>query len=175
MHLTAKTVTGGAWNSSIDGEDGNGVIPGAEAVTFAQTHVDVQPGNVAVVKAMGVGSVYTSNWSTTLSYKILIPSSKPAGKNLRILLTWDGNPSLNFNYNEISDLDLIVNTSTNVNYSSQSWDGNIEVVNIPGSSLVSGSTAVVTISKVVNRIPSIATTNYFYYAIGWDWVATHAP
>lgn len=175
MLLTAKNVTGEDWNSSVDGEDGNGVIHGADAVAFAQTHTDVSIGNLAVSKAMGVGMVMTANWTQNLTYNIRIPNPKPAGKNLRILLTWSSNPSLTSYVNALSDLDLTVTTSTSGIYSSGSWDGNVEVINIPGSSVVAGSTAVTTISKAINRIPASGTSDNFYYAIAWDWITSHAP
>ncbi len=173
--LTAENVTGGDWNSNEDGEDGNGVIYGANAVTFAKTHFVTGVGFAAVAKGLAVGQVTTSNWSTALTFNVLIPSTIPAGKNLRILLTWDSNPSQVNVVNALSDLDLNVTTSTGSFFASTSFDGNVEVVNIPGSSLAAGSTTVATISKYTNRIPTSGTANYFYYAIAWDWVATHAP
>jgi hypothetical protein len=175
MILTAQNVMAGEWDASIDGEDGAGVISGANAVDFAKNHYVASVSGTATIRGMAVNLVNAGNWSTPLTYNIQIPNSVPSDKNLRIVLTWDSNPSLTLAYNDLSDLDLSAVTSTSSVYSSASYEGNVEVITIPGNTLVANSVTVATINKWVNRIQSWSTTNYFYYAIAWDWVDNHAP
>lgn len=175
--VTAENVDGGEWQSSTDGLDGAGVVNGAAAVNFAQTYSTAIVNGTALTKGMGYGSISTANWGSNLSYNIAIPSSIPSGKILRVVLLWDSNPSLNSATNELSDLDLSVyaaQPSGIIRYSS-SYESPIEIIHFSPSEVQAGTTITASINKYANRIPSDATTNYFYYAIAWDWVDNHAP
>ena len=87
---TAQNVDLNYWSYQENGRDGAGVISGSEAVWFARKHTTVYPNNTAVP----YGSLGASNQGSTINYNILIPPTKPAGKHLRIVLTWDSSPSL---------------------------------------------------------------------------------
>lgn len=175
--VTAENVHGGQWHQNTDGLDGVGVVNGAAAVAYAQTHSTVGINWTGVAKGMGFGSINTSNWGTTLSYNIAIPNPIPSGKILRVVLLWDSNPSLNTTVNELSDLDLSVYAAlpSQITRSSSSYESNVEVVHFSPLDVQAGTTISASIIKYSNRIPVDATTNYFYYAIAWDWVDDHAP
>lgn len=93
---------------------------------------------------------------------------------LPIILTWDGNVSLSDAVNELSDLDLSA-TSTILSKHSSSCNGNIEMVHFTPTQVQAGTSIFASISQLSDRIPPNATTDYFYYAIAWDWVDQHAP
>ncbi len=125
---------------------------------------------------IGTGSIYATDFAypnNPIVYNISIPSTKPTGKHLRVVLTWDSNPVLNSAVNELSDLDLLV-TSGSAGMASQSNNSNVEMVDIPNSMFTGGSTVQARITKWLNRIPTGARANYFYYSIGWTWVQDHA-
>ena len=174
--VTAENVDGGDWSTGDDGRDGVGVINGASAVAFAQSYTAVDPGNSPVQKGMGVGEIRSSTWNTALQYKISVPNPIPSGKYLRIVLLWDSNPSLTAAVNAVSDLDLVAYSGVTTR-SSASYNNNIEIAHFYPTEVQAGGTVTVDISKYANRIPNsgIATTDYFFYAIAWDWVDTHAP
>ncbi|MBW8889802.1 MAG: S8 family serine peptidase [Fibrobacteres bacterium] len=174
LMATAQNVTGGYWSSQVDGKDGAGVVYGSAAVNFASSHSTTYPNSAPIQYGIGSGSLYASDFSTPdIIYKIGIPSSKPAGKHLRVVLTWDSNPVLGGD-NALSDLDLKVNYGTS-SKSSLSNDGNVEMVDIASNLIPAGSTMDAHIIKWSNRIPSGSRTNFFYYAIAWTWVEDHAP
>jgi hypothetical protein len=173
---TAQNVDGGYWNQFEDGKDGAGVVDGAGAVAFAQIHATTYPGNIALSDAIGTSVLYASDFSSsqTIDYKIKIPDSKPPGKHLRVVLTWDSNPVIDYYTNEVSDLDLLVTDGGSQYMYSYSWEDNVEMVDIPNSMYSAGSVVDALVYKMVNRIPSGSRQPFFYYAIGWTWVKDHA-
>lgn len=175
MILTAHNVDGGHWASSTDGRDGSGTVSGADAVAFAQSHTSVSPGNSAVEKGMGSGSLYAADFSNgSKRFNYYVPNPKPSGKHLRAVVTWDSNPIVGGAVNALSDLDLTVqrNGGTQGSYS---WDGNVEVVDIAASDLSAGGTYYIDIAPAINRIPASGSrANYLYYAVAWGWVKDHA-
>jgi hypothetical protein len=176
MILTAQNVDGGDWASGTDGRDGSGVVSGSEAVSFAQNHTSVSVGGSAAEKGMMAGSMYASDFSSGAKrFNYVVPNSKPSGKHLRVVLTWDSNPVVGGGTNALSDMDLAVQYNGSTRYSG-SWDNNVEVVDIAASELTAGSSYYIDVSPYSNRIPgSGSRTNYFYYAIAWTWVKDHAP
>ncbi len=175
MILTAHNVDGGNWSSNTDGRDGSGTVSGADAVAFAQGHTSVSPGNSAVAKGIGSGSIYASDFSNgSKRFNYYVPNPKPSGKHLRAVVTWDSNPIVGGAVNALSDLDLTVqrNGGTQGSYS---WDGNVEVVDIAASDLSAGGTYYIDVAPVINRIPASGSrANYLYYALAWGWVKDHA-
>lgn len=169
--LTAQNVESGNWTVSSDERDGTGTVSGSEAVSFAQNHTSVSPGNTACEKGMGAASMYASDFGSNKRYYFQVPNPKPSGRHLRVVLTWDSNPNVNNGTNDLSDMDLVVQTSAGNQYSS-SWDSNVEVVDVDASNLTAGSAYFLDVSPYANRIPSGA---FFYYAIAWSWVKDHAP
>ena len=177
MLVTAENVDGGYWNTNYggaDGLDGAGVVSGSSAVAFARGHSDVSAGHSnPVVDGMSGGSIGKTGWGSSLTYLALVPSPKPPGKHLRVVLTWDSNPvfySWNSWDNKLSDLDLdVINAGTYTG--SHSWNGNVEMVDLPASSLTVGATVTIKINQVIDRIPN---TGFFYYSIAWTWVKDHA-
>jgi len=173
--LTAQNVEGGDWSVGSDDRDGTGVVSGSEAVAFAQSHTSVSPGNTAVEKGMTAGSWYASDFSANKRFNFLVPNPKPSGKHLRVVLTWDSNPIVGGSTNALSDLDLIVQYNSGTQ-SSASWDSNVEVVDVGPASLTAGSSYYIDIAPYANRIPASGSrTNFFYYALAWEWVKDHAP
>ncbi len=150
LMATAENVDGGEWNSAIDGRDGAGVVNGETAVAFAQGLVEVSPSSTAVTDGIGTGSISNANWASTLNYNVKIPSSKPSGKHLRVVLTWDSNPVTSgpTTGNYLSDLDL--QWFGPVYHSSTSYNGNVEIVDVPSSEVVAGSTYTANINAGMN-------------------------
>jgi hypothetical protein len=177
--VTAQNVDRGYWSFTSDGRDGAGVVNGSSAVLYAQQAVPVAPNNTSALVGIGVGSIYATDFGNPapIVFKIGIPSPKPSGKHLRVVLTWDSNPDMStgsFSTNSLSDLDLLV-TNGSSGTASQSYNSNVEMVDIPNSMFTAGSVVDARISKFINRIPtSGSSTNFFYYSIGWTWVADHA-
>ncbi|HKP97112.1 MAG TPA: S8 family serine peptidase [Fibrobacteria bacterium] len=180
---TAQNVDGGEWNSNVDGNDGAGVVSGAKAVKFARNHTEVNPGEAAVIDGIGAAAITAENFDTSpyLKYNIKIPATKPSGYHLRIVLTWgsnpvtqnpDGSPAMD---NRLSDLDLFFHKPTeqpvNASASSVSYNGNVEIIDVPASALTANATYCASIRKLVNRIPA---GNFFYYSIVWTWAKDHA-
>lgn len=177
LMVTAQNVVDNEWSSGIDGKDGAGVVYGSAAVAFAQNHAVVSPNGTPVRDGIGTGVISAGDFAAPnnpIVYKIAIPSSKPYGQHLRVVLTWDSNPVIGGALNALSDLDLSVVSGSTGN-SSTSYDGNVEVVDIPSTMFSGGSTIDARISKWANRIPSGSRENFFYYAIAWTWVGDHAP
>ncbi len=175
MVLTAQNVDGGDWASGTDGRDGSGVVSGAEGVSFASAHTSVSPGNSAVEKGMGAGSLYASDFGAAYKrFNYYVPNPKPSGKHLRVVLTWDSNPIVGGGSNALSDVDLIVQKASGTQ-GSYSWDGNVEVVDVAAADVSAGSSYYIDVAPAINRIPSSGSrTNYSYYAIAWEWVKDHA-
>ena len=174
--LTAQNVDGGYWNCNIDGADGCGVVSGQSAATYATSCTKVNVNNSPVQNGCSTGLIYPGNY-TALTYYISIPSSMPSGKHLRIVLTWDSNPDITTGHyvNSLDDLDIVLFDRYNNQVGwSQSWDGNVEVIDIPRTNLAPGTTYHVTTYKSFLRIPAGARGQYTPYAIGWTWVKDHA-
>ncbi|HKP94594.1 MAG TPA: hypothetical protein VJ385_02445 [Fibrobacteria bacterium] len=175
MILTAQNVDGGYWSDSTDGRDGSGVVSGSDAVSFAQNHTSVSPGNTATEKGMTANSIYASDFSAANKrFNYLVPNPKPSGKHLRVVLTWDSNPIVGGGTNALSDMDLTVQVN-GTTQGSYSWNSNIEVVDVDAGSLTAGSSYYIDVDPFINRIPASGSrTNFFYYAIAWAWVKDHA-
>ncbi len=179
---TAQNVDRGYWISSEDGRDGAGVVYGAGAVAFAQGHAWVSPYSLPAVDGIGDGEVDSIDFNNAdpITFKIQIPNPKPAGKHLRVVLTWDSNPVLRTAVNNLSDLDLVVTDGGYWAMYSESWEDNVEMVDVPNSIFSAGSVVDARILKQINRMPGDpgtyfgSRTNFFYYAIGWTWVKDHA-
>jgi hypothetical protein len=163
--LTAHNVDGGYWSSYTDGLDGAGAVSGSDAVYFAKNATYVSSSNTAVVRGYSSGSWYSTTAQKT--FNVLIPSVKPTGKHLRIMVTWDSRPDLTNATNTLSDLDLI--GGTGLYYSSASYDDNVEMIDVPSAELTANATYQFYVSPVTIRLPPNA--SYFYWAVGWDWVA----
>jgi hypothetical protein len=167
---TAENVDGGEWDRSIDGRDGAGVVSGSSAVYFAQNHTEPQALTAAQKYAVSSANVSSSTAAgSTAKYNVLIPNPKPAGKHLRVVLTWSSNPVRSPSWNYLSDLDLTWSGPGNRN--SASFNGNIEIIDIPAAELTAGSTYQATITLYANRIPS---GKFLKYSIAWTWVKDHA-
>jgi hypothetical protein len=172
--VTAENVDAGEWSPAFDGRDGAGVIHGAEAVAFARSHVDVHPEDSAVASGMGAGEVSAADWDKPLRYAIAVPPVLPRGKILRVVLTWDSNPSLSSAVNELSDLDLSVAAPGRIK-ASASYNSNVEIVHFRSTELKPGAVLEAKIHKTAYRIPDDATADFFYYSLAWAWVDAHAP
>lgn len=172
---TAQNVSGGEWSPYTDGFDGAGVISGSAAVAYAKAAVEVGSDNGAVEHGIAAGSLYASNQGYAIYFNIKVPAVKPAGKHLRVVLTWNSSPSLNQAANALSDLDLTVeNASGGYLGGSSSWDNNIEIVDIASSSLTAGETVKARLNPFTMRFAPGARTDFTYYSIGWTWVKDHA-
>lgn len=178
LMATAQNVDAGYWTSTVDGRDGAGVVNGADAVAFAKGHSAVFPNNTPAVNGLGASSISPSDFNdlNAIFYKIQIPNPKPAGKHLRVVLTWDSNPTPVGSAtiaNPLSDLDLLV-TNGSQGMASNSQNSNVEMVDIPNTMYAAGSVVDARIFKTVNRIPAGSRAQFFYYAVGWTWVKDHA-
>jgi hypothetical protein len=174
LMLTARNVKYGYWSVGTDGLDGAGVVHGQDAISFAQSMATVSPNGVAVIS----GHYY--NWfsqsdflpsSVHRSFNIKIPSSLPANKHLRIVLTWDSSPDFVANVNDLSDMDLLFN---NGSHSSTSWDANVEMIDIPAANVTPNGTYSCEIVPYLWRHHTNARSSNFYVALTWGWVTDHA-
>jgi hypothetical protein len=176
---TAENVTDGDWDSQFDGKDGAGVVSGASAITFARNHSEPGPNATAVVDGIvSSGFDYTTPAGTDVQYNILIPNPKPPGKHLRVVLTWTSDP-VESSGNWLSDLDLAVyDTNTGNNYTSVSYNGNVEIVDPPAWQLAAGSTYRAQIHVWANRLQGPPNSGIsggtLKYALAWTWVKDHA-
>lgn len=170
--LTSRNVTDGYWNDNFDGKDGNGIIHGQDAIAFAQTKTSVSPGNTAVENGLWMGSLTQSDFNyQEKAFNIRIPSQLPSGKHLRVVLTWDASPDLSAGITELSDIDLLHPASgTNSN----SWNSNIEILDLPQSATPAGSTQTVSVFPYSWRHSAGARSSSIYVALAWTFVSDHA-
>lgn len=156
-----------------DPTNGNPIYPGFSG--DREMPYLVAPG---ITPSPGIAMNYlTPTTQYTAQYNILIPPSKPAGKHLRIVLTWNSCPSRTDHKNYLPDLDLIfIGNYSNYLWSS-SWNGNIEIVDVPASQVSTGRTYPALVQMSINRIPPPGTAinnGNMNYAIAWTWVKDHA-
>lgn len=175
MLATAENVDGSEWNSNVDGRDGAGVVSGSSAVNFARNHSEPGPLAAAVAYGVSTANVDRNNPNgSTAKYNILIPNPKPAGKHLRVVLTWTSVPSRNPDDNYLSDLDLSVPYNGGTSFST-SYNGNVEIVDIPAANLTAGASYQSVVTIWASRFPpSGGISSFFKYAIAWNWVKDHA-
>ncbi|MBN1601434.1 MAG: hypothetical protein JW915_07485 [Chitinispirillaceae bacterium] len=120
------------------------------------------------------GALYNSEAGTYKNFNIAIPNPKPAGKHLKIVLTWDSSPYESSDINELSDLDLSFQSNSQY-YSSVSYESNVEIIDINASHLTAGSTYTAIVSPYTLRIPAGSYNgDHIYYSIAWTWVKDHA-
>ena len=170
---TAQNVDGGEWDRYIDGRDGAGVVSGSSAVYFAQNHSEPGPSSTAQQYGIGSGTITPSTANgSSFTYNIIVPSPKPAGKHLRIVLTWSSNPVRSPTWNYLSDLDISWDPHNGFpqRYSS-SYNNNVEIVDVPSSEVSSGSVYQTVISLYANRVPL---GQFSKYVVAWNWVKDHA-
>jgi hypothetical protein len=162
------------WVNRWDGRDGAGVISGADAVWFARNHQTVAENDAAVVHGISTNYLTSADSGSQKYFNIKIPDPMPAGKHLRVALTWSSSPCENEGINEVSDLDLFMPANTTW-YSCFSWDDNVEMIDVPHSDLTAGSSYYVVLDIGAMRIPACAYGgDTIYYAIGWTWPKDHA-
>jgi len=179
MMVTAQNVEGDEWDDDVDGKDGTGVISGHAAAEFALNHTKVSPNvNQAYVDGMYAGSWKYYDYDSKY-FRVQIPSTKPVGKHLRIVLVWssspwyDGTPipgEIN-SQNELSDMDLYAMNGQRYSISSSSP---VEVLDIPSADLVAGTEIDVEVDPYWITYASNGTRNFFYWCIAWTWVKDHA-
>ncbi len=169
--LTAHNCDGDYWNVNEDGRDGAGAISGSDARAYAENATEVPLGmSTGEVNGFYVGSWWQGD-NDAKSFIIRVPSNKPAGKHLRVVLLWDSNPDLVNSTNTISDLDLTAFYSNNRGYYSSSYDSNIEMFDVPASELTADQDYPFSVNPWRIDIPANARANYFYWSVGWTWVA----
>ena len=179
MMLTAQNCDGDEWNTQIaDGKDGTGAVSGNEAAVFASSHTQINPGNGNTpTTALCAGSWY-SNDNAQKTFNGKVPATKPTGKHLRVVLTWDSRPDLANSINYLTDLDMYCYGTGSIGNMfrkwSTSWEGNVEVVDIPSDLLTPNQTFQVQVQPTVMRFPADPAKNFFYYSVGWTWVKDHA-
>jgi hypothetical protein len=176
MLSTAENVEGGEWNRVVDGRDGAGVVSGANAVHLARNHASPGPNGTAETYAVTTANIgRTTPNGSTAKYNIKIPNPLPAGKHLRIVLTWTSNPVRSpTSHNYLSDLDLSWVGDNWIGRTSTSYNGNVEIIDVPVSEVTAGGTYQATITLWANRIPSNGISTSLKYAIVWNWVKDHA-
>jgi len=173
---TARNVTGGYWNYSIDGLDGAGVVMGQDAITLAKTVSHVIPNGAAVQNGYYYAAMSASDFpptQATKAFNIQIPSPLPVRKHLRVVVTWDCQADMVYAQEALSDVDLIVQT-TRGSYYSTSWNSNVEMVDIPLSGVTAGSPAIATVYPVTWNSVGNPRSSSIYWAITWTWVTDHA-
>ncbi|MBD3240371.1 MAG: S8 family serine peptidase [Chitinivibrionales bacterium] len=175
--VTAQNVHGGEWDASVDGRDGAGVVSGYSAATFAQQATVLWgPTMYAYEQACAWDDWAEDDYSNKV-YAVKTPSQLPANKHLRLVLTWDSNPDMVNMDNSLSDFDLVFSSSTDIQdyiaYSS-SYNGNVEIVDIPRNDLEADETYYAILTAFTFRVPDGARSSSTYYSLAWTWVADHA-
>lgn len=169
--LTTRNVTGGNWKQNIDGLDGNGVIHGKDAISFAKKMITVSPNGTARTDGLWNGSLSQTDFGTTKNFNVKIPTVLPSGQHLRVVLTWSSSPDFIAQIDDLSDLDLFHSGSGTT---SNSWNSNIEVLDIPVGNTPAGSVQVVSVSPLTWRRNANARSNIIYVAMAWSFVADQA-
>jgi hypothetical protein len=134
----------------------------------------VYPNSTAQINGYYYTSLSQSDFipsSVHRSFNIKIPSSLPADKHLRIVLTWDSSPDLIANVNDISDIDLSFNNGAK---SSSSWDANVEMIDVPAANTAPNGTYPCEIVPYLWRHHANARSSIIYVALAWGWVTDHA-
>ncbi len=180
---TAQNVDSGYWDPTHhDGRDGAGTISGMNAVAFTTGAADLTgvvspPPYTDAYGGFSVDSTYfgEDGHVTPIYYSYATPESLPSGYHLRIVLTWDSAPGVNGAENEVSDLGLYASTDGEV-FVSDSWNGNIEMIDIPNYALTPNSSYNVWVTPNIFREPSPLPNGspFTYYSIAWTWVKDHA-
>lgn len=179
--LTAENVDGGYWDPySEDQRDGAGTVSGANAVRFVTGNgsygLSYNPGpdnsGDPQIAAIDVEYLDSALFGTSQYFYYKTPSSLPSGKHLRVVLTWNSSPGVNVAENAISDLALGVQTSGGW-YVADTWNGNIEIIDIPSGDLAPNTTYQIRVDPVTFRKASDG-PDFTYYALAWDWVKDHA-
>ena len=179
MMATAVNVDGVFWSPSTTGQkDGNGVVSGSRAVDFANDYTLLYPNNESATAVQGpsqwsfdsTGFLSHPPYYGPLTYTIGTPSNIPQGKHLRVVLTWSGSPGVNYDENEISDWGLLVNSDGGW-YSSQSWNGNVEVVDVSAEDLTPDEEYSILLVPWMYRKAQDGPA-YQYFAVAWAWVDT---
>ena len=173
MILTAQNCDGNEWSAATDGKDGTGAVSGSDAVAFAMNCTNLSSPNSEAVETGIFASSWYSQDNVAKKFNIQVPASLPVGKHLRVVLTWDSRPDIANNQNYLTDLDLYC-SGTGVYDYSVSWEGNVEVVDIPREQLTPGQTIEASAFPSIIRFPYDPSKNWFYYSIGWTWVKDHA-
>lgn len=176
LMLTAEEVTGGVWNSTVDGRDGTGTVSGYEAIDYAVNCADVtNDTQTPVVSGLCRDYGWQYMWSQK-GFKVQVPTSIPSGEHLRAVVVWTANPDLNAGQNYLTDLDIVMQVDGGDWYYSMSYDANVEVIDVLASDLTPGAVYDLTVKRFSSvRIPSGATAQWFFIAVGWTWVKDHAP
>ncbi len=174
LMLTAQDVDREYWNPSVDGNDGAGAISAYAAVEYAFSCTDLSGQAVALAVEHGYVADTGAEGMSERPFAVLIPSSPPPHTHLRVTLVWTSNPDPASGANHLSDLDIGAFTSDSASYASASLDANVEMFDVPAGELTAGATYSFTLFPRTIRIPPTASADFFYYALGWTWVADTA-
>jgi hypothetical protein len=171
--VTAENVDSGYWDpENHDARDGAGTVSGANAVAFATSATDVYPGGDPAVNGLSAGELSDGEFPSYLWYSYVTPSTLPSGKHLRAVLTWDSSPGTDSSENELSDMDLYVQSNIGWHVSS-TLNGNIEMLDIDNGYLSTNATYGILVYPTIFRKASDG-PDYTKYSIAWTWVKDHA-
>lgn len=173
--LTAENVDGGEQHSTVDTRDGAGTISGANAVAFATHAVNTNNEIGPHISAMKSGYLDASHFQDGWFYieeNYRVPSSIPSGMHLRLVLTWTSSPGTNYAENKVSDLMLFAQSNGGWSYS-DSWNGNVEVININNAHLNPNGSYAIRIYPTAFRT-ALDGPEEVHYTLAWTWVKDHA-
>lgn len=171
--LTAQNVDSGYWYPSVyDSRDGAGTVSGSSSVAFIKMSSELDPENGPAIQGYYNGYTDSTSWEQPQLFSYLVPSEKPAGKHLRVVLSWTSSPSIDTVENEISDFDLYVENVYGWKVSG-TWNSNTEIVDIPSSDLVADTQYDILVDKYAYRKASDG-PEFLYYTVAWTWVKDHA-
>lgn len=174
LMLTAHNVESGDWSVGTDMRDGTGVISAYDAVAYATTCTDLSGASVAPPATHGFCTGEADSGLAVREFRVLVPSSPPQNRHLRVALTWTSNPDFTTGQNALSDLDIGAFAADSGVYGSYSLDGSTEVFDVPRRHLTPSTFYTFRLVPQHIRIPSTARTNFFYYTLGWTWVQGQA-
>jgi hypothetical protein len=170
--VTAQNVDSGYWDpANHDGRDGAGTVSGANAVNFMSNATFVEPNNDPAIHGIGSGSMDSLSFGPVY-YNYWVPEEIPEGKHLRVVLTWTSSPGTSVSENEISDISLSASTDNHW-YVSDSWNGNVEMVDIPNTELSTETQYTIAVEPMTFRRASDG-PDFLYYTVAWTWVKDHA-
>jgi len=172
--LTARDVDYDMWTPGVDGKDGAGTVCGEDAEWFVQNCSSVYPSGAAKEYGLWWGSI-TQNDNSTRIFNVKVPTPLPSNRHLRIVVTWDGNPSnpAALTYPVLTDFGLYMQIPGGPSLSCDSWWSNIEIIDVPPWYLNAGQTYQFSVTHTLNRLPQ-SFQKFTYASVAWGWPKTSA-
>jgi hypothetical protein len=132
----------------------------------------VYPNNTPTLKGVWWGQIVEQDFSQNAvdkTFKFKFSTPIPAGKHLRVVLTWNSSPDFNAGVNDLSDLDLYFGYLGGTR-----MESNIEVVDVPSSLLIPNLEYIIRVDAWGYRHHAGARSGAIPVAMAWGYVTDHA-